>query len=91
MWCEIMTAFIVGPFFLEEITHVDPVICTITGKWHEDLLLNHLLPAFQQCQCGDLKIFMQNGTSQQIDTPEKQLLNALFVDDRIINHHLPIA
>ena len=89
MWCGITTTFIVGPFFLAEITPADPVTCTVTGKRYEALLRNHVLQALQQLQCVDRTIFMQDGAPPHIPTPVKQLLNAQFGDDRIISRHFP--
>lgn len=48
--CGITAAFIVCPFFSEEITAAGPVACTITGKQFQELLRNHVLPALQQRQ-----------------------------------------
>ncbi|KFM74594.1 hypothetical protein X975_20604, partial [Stegodyphus mimosarum] len=91
VWCRITPAFVVGPFFFEEITSAGPITCTVTGKRYEALLRNHVLPTLQQRQCVDRTIFMQDGAPPHIATLVKQLLISHFGDDRIISRHFPTA
>ncbi|GBL90008.1 hypothetical protein AVEN_178406-1 [Araneus ventricosus] len=65
VWCEFTAAFIVGPFFYEEIGPSGPVTCTVNGTRYESLLLNQLMPAGQartkagpgaKFICGALKL-----------------------------------
>ncbi|GBN43390.1 hypothetical protein AVEN_138006-1 [Araneus ventricosus] len=79
-----MAAFIVGPFFFEE---MGPVTYTVKGTCYESLLRNQLIPALQQRGCVDSTIFMQDGAPPHIATPVKQLLNLHFGNDRIISRH----
>ncbi|GBM18011.1 hypothetical protein AVEN_238403-1 [Araneus ventricosus] len=84
-------AFIVGPFFFEEIGPSGPVTCTVNGTRYESLLRNQLIPALQQRGCVDNTIFMQNGAPPHIETPVKQQLNMCFGKDRIISRHFTTA
>ncbi|GBL82323.1 hypothetical protein AVEN_252486-1 [Araneus ventricosus] len=47
VWCGFTAAFIVGPFFFEEIGPSGSVTCTVNGTHYESLLLNQLIPALQ--------------------------------------------
>ena len=85
-----MTAFIVDPFFLEEIVHADLVTCDGTVKWYEALLFKYVLSALQERQCVDPRIFIQDGSPPHIATPVKQLMSAYFGYDRIISRRFPI-
>ncbi|GBL81301.1 hypothetical protein AVEN_143618-1 [Araneus ventricosus] len=91
VWCGFTAAFIVGPFFFEQIGPSDPVTCTVNGTDYESLLLNQLISALQQRGCVDSTIFMQDGAPPHIVTPVKQLLNLHFGSGRIINRHFPAA
>ncbi|GBM57890.1 hypothetical protein AVEN_52402-1 [Araneus ventricosus] len=82
-----MSAFIVGPFFFEEIVPSGPVTYTVNGTRYEYLLRNQLIPALQQRGCVDGTIFMQDGAPSHIATLVKQLLNLHFGNDRIISRH----
>ncbi|GBN48480.1 hypothetical protein AVEN_210077-1 [Araneus ventricosus] len=90
-WCGFMAAFIVGPFFFEEIGYSGAVTCTVNGTHYESLLRNQLIPALQQHGCVNSTIFMQDGAPLHIATPVKQLSNLHFGNDRIISHHFPTA
>ncbi|GBN09240.1 hypothetical protein AVEN_48119-1 [Araneus ventricosus] len=85
VWCGFTAAFIVGPFFFEEIGPSGPVTCSVNGTRYEFLLRNQLIPALQQRGCVDSTIFMQDGSPPHIATPVKQLLNLHFGNDRIIS------
>ncbi|GBN56519.1 hypothetical protein AVEN_270774-1 [Araneus ventricosus] len=74
VWCGFTAAFIVGPFFLEEIGPSGPVTCTVNGSRYESLLRNQLFPALQQRGCVDSTFFMQDGAPLHIATPVKQLI-----------------
>ncbi|GBM14267.1 hypothetical protein AVEN_167344-1 [Araneus ventricosus] len=87
----VMAAFIVGPFFYEEIGPLGPVTCIVNGTRYESLLHNQLVPALQQRGCVDSTTFMQDGALPHIATPVKQLLNLHFGNDRIISRHFPTA
>ncbi|GBM42445.1 hypothetical protein AVEN_139882-1 [Araneus ventricosus] len=91
VWCGCTAAFIVGPFFFEEIGPSGPVTCTVIGTRYESLLHNQLIPAQQQRGCVDSRICMQDGAPQHIATPVKQLLNLHFGNDRIISRHFATA
>ncbi|GBL94007.1 hypothetical protein AVEN_76723-1 [Araneus ventricosus] len=91
VWCGFTAAFIVGPFFFEEIGPSCPVTCTVNGTRFESLLRKQLHPAQQQHGRVDSTIFMQDGSPPHIATPLKQLLNLHFGNDRIISRHFPIA
>ncbi|GBM50112.1 hypothetical protein AVEN_242251-1 [Araneus ventricosus] len=91
VWCGFTAAFIVGPFFFEEIGPSGPVTCTVNGTRYEPLLLNQLIPALQQRGCVNSTIFMKDGAPTHIATPVKQLLNLHFGNDRIISRHFPTA
>ncbi|GBM93967.1 hypothetical protein AVEN_106933-1 [Araneus ventricosus] len=91
VWCGFTAAFIVGPFFFEEIDPSGPVTCTVNGTHYESLLRNQLIPALQQRGCVDSTIFMQDGAPPHIATSVKQLLNMHFGNDRIIGRHFPTA
>ncbi|GBM52992.1 hypothetical protein AVEN_111336-1 [Araneus ventricosus] len=58
VWCGFTAAFIVVPFFFEEIHPSGPVTCRINGSRCGSLLRNQLIPALQQCGWGDSKFFM---------------------------------
>ncbi|GBM33128.1 hypothetical protein AVEN_146281-1, partial [Araneus ventricosus] len=93
LWFGFTAAFIVGPFFFEEIVLSVPVTCTISGTRYESLFSNqlNLFPALQQRGCVNSTIFMQDGAPPLIATPVKQLLNLHFVNNRIICRHFPTA
>ncbi|GBM27181.1 hypothetical protein AVEN_9851-1 [Araneus ventricosus] len=91
VWCGFTTAFIVGPFFFEEIGPSSPITCAVNGTSYESHLRNQLIPALQQRGCVDSTILMQDGDPPQIATPVKQLLNLHFGNDRIISSHFPTA
>ncbi|GBM95098.1 hypothetical protein AVEN_3702-1 [Araneus ventricosus] len=44
VWCGFTAAFIVGPFFFEEIGPSGPVTCIVNGTRYEYLLQNQLIP-----------------------------------------------
>ncbi|GBL88998.1 hypothetical protein AVEN_255159-1 [Araneus ventricosus] len=81
VWCGFTTAFILCPFFYEEISPSGPAICTVNGTRYESLLRNQLIPALQQRGSVDRTIFMQDGAPPHIATPKKQLLNLHFGND----------
>ncbi|GBM24458.1 hypothetical protein AVEN_41104-1 [Araneus ventricosus] len=89
--CGFTAAFIVGPFFFEEIGPSGPVTCTGNGIRYECLLRNQLIPALQQRGYVDSTIFMQDGAPPHIATPMKQLLILHFGNDRIISRFSPAA
>ncbi|GBO23851.1 hypothetical protein AVEN_79130-1 [Araneus ventricosus] len=89
VWCEFMEAFVVSPFFFEEIGPSGPVSCSVNRTRYESLLRKQLLPALQQRGCVDSRIFMQDGSPPYIATPVKQLLNLHFGNDRFISLHFP--
>ncbi|GBN00627.1 hypothetical protein AVEN_199877-1 [Araneus ventricosus] len=91
VWCGFTAAFIVGPFFFEEIDPSGPVTCTANGTRSDSLLRNQFIPALQQRGCVDITIFMQGGAPPHIATAVKQLLNLHFGNDRIISRHFPTA
>ncbi|GBN57259.1 hypothetical protein AVEN_17341-1 [Araneus ventricosus] len=91
VWCRFTAAFIVSPFFFEEIGPSGHVTCTANGTRYESLLRNQLIPALQQRGCVDSTIFMQDGAPPHIATPVKQLLNPHFGNYRIISRHFPTA
>ncbi|GBM36494.1 hypothetical protein AVEN_249684-1 [Araneus ventricosus] len=91
VWCGFTAAFIVGPFFFEEIGPLGLVSCTVNGTRYESLLRNQLIPTLQQRGYMDSTIFMQDGAPTHIATPVKQLLNLNFGNDRIISRHFPTA
>ncbi|GBO00911.1 hypothetical protein AVEN_86610-1 [Araneus ventricosus] len=84
VWCGLTAAFIVGPFFFEDIGPSGPVTFTVNETRYESLLRNQLIPALQQRGCVD-------GAPPHIATPVKQLLNLHFENDRIISRHFPTA
>ncbi|GBO10115.1 hypothetical protein AVEN_151250-1 [Araneus ventricosus] len=84
-------AFIVGPFFLEEIGPSGPVKCTVNRARYESLLRNQINRALQQRGREDSTIFMKDGATSHIATPVKRLLNLHFGNDRIISRHFPTA
>ncbi|GBO27846.1 hypothetical protein AVEN_29604-1 [Araneus ventricosus] len=88
---RLTAAFIVDPFFFEEIGPLGPVICTVKGTRYESLLRNQLIPSLQQLRCVDSTIFMQDDSPPHITTPVKQLLNLQFGNDRIISRHFSTA
>ncbi|GBN67748.1 hypothetical protein AVEN_44668-1 [Araneus ventricosus] len=61
MWCGFTAAFIVDPFFFEEIGPSGPVTCTINGACYESLLQNQLIPTLQQRGYVESTICMQDG------------------------------
>ncbi|GBN59864.1 hypothetical protein AVEN_7901-1 [Araneus ventricosus] len=73
VWCGFTAAFIVGPFFFEEIGPSGPVTCTVNGTRYEYILRNQLIPALQQHGCVASTICMQDGAPPHIATPMKQL------------------
>ncbi|GBL90779.1 hypothetical protein AVEN_215520-1 [Araneus ventricosus] len=77
-WCGFTAAFIVDPFFFEEIGPSCPVTCTVNGTHHESLLRNQLIPALQQRGCVYSTIFVQDDAPSHIATSVKQLLNLQF-------------
>ncbi|GBL88959.1 hypothetical protein AVEN_255132-1 [Araneus ventricosus] len=85
VWCGFTSAFIVGPFFIEEIGASCPVTCTVNGTRYESLLSNQLIPALKQRGCVDSTIFLHDDAPPHIATPVKQLLNLHFGNDRIIS------
>ncbi|GBL81419.1 hypothetical protein AVEN_143703-1 [Araneus ventricosus] len=91
VWYGFTAAFIVGPFFFEEIGPSGPVTCAVNGTRYETLLCNQLIPALQQRGCVDSSIFMQDGAPRHNATPVKHLLNLHFGNDRIISRHFPTA
>ncbi|GBL79543.1 hypothetical protein AVEN_18127-1 [Araneus ventricosus] len=66
VWCGFSAAFIVGPFFFEEIGLPGPVTCTVNGTRHESLLQNQLIPALQQRGFVGSTIFMQDSAPPHI-------------------------
>ncbi|GBM02965.1 hypothetical protein AVEN_222293-1 [Araneus ventricosus] len=91
VWCGFKAAFIVGPFFFEEIGVSGPITCTVNETRYESLLRNQLIPALQQRGCVDSIILTQDNDPPHIATPVKQLLNLHFENDRIISRHFPTA
>lgn len=62
MWRGFTAAFIIGPYFFEEVGPDGPAAYTVTGRRYESLLYNHIIPTLQQRQCVDSVTFMQDGT-----------------------------
>ncbi|GBM82001.1 hypothetical protein AVEN_231483-1 [Araneus ventricosus] len=89
--CGFTAAFIVGPFFFEDIGPSGPVTYTVNRTRYKSLLRNQLIPAQLQRGCVDSTIFKQDGTSLHIATPVKQLLNLHFRNNRIISCHFRTA
>ncbi|GFV95182.1 hypothetical protein TNCV_1293001 [Trichonephila clavipes] len=40
VWCGFTTTFILGPFFFEEFGIHAHATCSVTGRWHHDMLQN---------------------------------------------------
>ncbi|GBN46204.1 hypothetical protein AVEN_248012-1 [Araneus ventricosus] len=89
VWYGFTAAFIVGPFFFEEIGPPGPVTCIVNGTRYESHLRNQLIPALQQRRCVVSTISMQDGAPPHIATPVKKLLNLHFGNDRIISRNFP--
>ncbi|GBL81656.1 hypothetical protein AVEN_12866-1, partial [Araneus ventricosus] len=71
VWCGFTAAFIVGPFFFEELGPSGPVNCPVNGTRYESLLRNQLIPALERCGFVDSTIFIQDGdSSAYIQTSE---------------------
>ncbi|GBM13151.1 hypothetical protein AVEN_64359-1 [Araneus ventricosus] len=68
VWFGLMVAFIVGPFFFEEIGPSGPVTFTVNGARYEYLIRNQLIPALLQRGGVDDTIFMQDGAPPHIAT-----------------------
>ncbi|GBM82775.1 hypothetical protein AVEN_221068-1, partial [Araneus ventricosus] len=91
VWCGFTAAFIVGPFFFEELGPSGPVTCPVNGTRYESLLRNQLIPALERSGCVDSTIFKQDGDSSAHTRPVNELLNLHFGNDRIISRHFPTA
>ncbi|GBL74765.1 hypothetical protein AVEN_243630-1 [Araneus ventricosus] len=91
VWRGFTAAFIVGPFFFEEIGPSGPVTCTVNRTRYESLLRTQIIPALKQRGCVDSAIFLQDGAPPHIATPVKELLNLHFGNDRIISHYFTTA
>ncbi|GBN40788.1 hypothetical protein AVEN_30923-1 [Araneus ventricosus] len=91
VWCGFTAAFIIGPFFSEEIGPPGPITCIVNALRYESPLRKQLIPALQLRGCVDSTILMQDGVPSHIAAPVKQLLNIHFGNGRIISRHFPTA
>ncbi|GBN87208.1 hypothetical protein AVEN_145010-1 [Araneus ventricosus] len=73
--------------FESEIGPAGTVTCTINCVRYELLLLNHIIPAFQQLTCMCSTIFMQDVSPPHIINPAKRLLSMHFGNDGIVSRH----
>ncbi|GBO13680.1 hypothetical protein AVEN_71587-1 [Araneus ventricosus] len=71
--CGFTAAFIVDPFFFEEIGPSGPVTCTINGTRYEPLLKNQIIPTLQQRGYVKSTICMQDGAPPNTATPVSQM------------------
>ncbi|GBN70459.1 hypothetical protein AVEN_164132-1 [Araneus ventricosus] len=85
VWCGFTAAFIVGPFFFEEIGPSDPVTCRVNRTRYETLLRSQLIPALKERVCVFSTIFIQDGARPRIITSVKKLLYPHFGNNRIIS------
>ena len=88
-WRKFIESFIIGPYFFVVTGAFDPVIVTVTGERYECLLRNHVISSFQQRECVDRAIFMQDGAPQYIANAVKQMLKQNFRNAGIISHYFP--
>lgn len=68
MWCEFTFAFIVGPFFYEEIDPSGHVTYAVNRTRYESVLWNQLVQVLKQRGCVDSTIIMQDAAPPHIET-----------------------
>ncbi|GBM22096.1 hypothetical protein AVEN_266463-1 [Araneus ventricosus] len=79
VWCGFTAAFIIDPFFFEEIGPSAHVTCTVNGTRYESLLHNQLIPALQQRGCVDSTIFYTRWlSSAHCNTSEADVESAFW-------------
>ena len=87
VWCGFTAAFILGPYFFEELTARGPIRCSITGQRYASLLKDKIVPDLQARQCLSSTIFMQDGAPPHICLCVKDVLKNHFSEERIISRH----
>ncbi|GBN95339.1 hypothetical protein AVEN_34177-1 [Araneus ventricosus] len=75
--------------FESEIGPAGTVTCTFNCIRYESLLLNHVIPAFQQRACVCSTVSMQDASPSHIVNPVKRLFSMHFGNDRNISRHFP--
>ena len=75
-------------FSLKGITPRGPVRCTVTSASYENILMQHVIPAFQEPNCVETTVFMQDGAPAHIGH-QIRLLRETFTNERIISRSFP--
>ena len=83
--------FIMGPYFLEQVTPQGFTTCSVNAKRYQDLLQTYVIPTLLQRGYLQETIFIQDRAPPHIASPVQQLLSRTFTDARVISRCFQIA
>ena len=78
VWCGVAETFILGPYFLEDVTCSGIQTCSITGDRYKPMLENYIITESQQRNVINDIVWLQDGAPPHIATSITQVLQQHF-------------
>ena len=89
VWFGFTNTFILGPFFFERITPIEPVRCTVTSASYENILMQRVILPLHEHNWVETTVFMQDGAPPHVCRKVQRLLREALIDERIISRSSP--
>ena len=87
VWCGITSRFILGTYFLEEVTDGTLQTCTVTCARYLDMLTHYAILELQRLNALSEVLWMRDGSLPHVGSSVKCLLSHKFIDT-VISHHV---